>query len=135
MSSASMRDPITSRILGACFGVYRELGWGFLENVYHRALEIALLRSGARVEREASIPVRFRGELVGEYKADLLVDNAVIVEVKTAVRLSNVHRAQVLNYLKATRIETGMLLNFGPRPAFERLVFRNDRKEPQPLRF
>ncbi|HEY4658586.1 MAG TPA: GxxExxY protein, partial [Gemmatimonadaceae bacterium] len=75
-----MRDPITSRILGACFGVYRELGWGFLENVYHRALEIALLRSGARVEREASIPVRFRGELVGEYKADLLVDNAVIVE-------------------------------------------------------
>ena len=134
-STTLVRDPVTYRVLGAYFGVYRALGWGFLEAVYQRSMEIALIDAGARVSRQVMLPVRFRGRLVGEYKADLIVDDQVIVEVKTAERISEAHRAQLLNYLKATTIEYGMLLNFGPRPAFERLMLTNDRKEPQPLRF
>ncbi len=101
---------------------------GFLEAVYRRALIVMLNRMEAKVTEEALLPVRFYGELVGEYRADLIVDDAVIVEIKTADHLTPAHRAQLLNYLKATTIERGMLLNFGPKPSFERLVFANHRK-------
>jgi GxxExxY protein len=134
-SSTLQRDPVTHRILGAYFGVYRELGFGFLEAVYRRSLVVMLKRMGAQVCEEVRVPVRFKGELVGSYRADLVVDGAVIVEVKTAEALNPAHRAQLLNYLKATPIEVGMLLNFGPTPSFERLVFANARKVPRPLQF
>jgi len=102
--STPQRDPIPHRILAAYLGVYRVLGWGFLEAVYRRALIVMLNRMGAKVTEEVLLPVRFYGELVGEYRADLIVDDAVIVEIKTADHLTPAHRGQLLNYLKATTI-------------------------------
>jgi GxxExxY protein len=129
------RDPRTNRILGAYFGVYRALGWGYLESVYRKAMVVGLRRLGASVREEVPLVVRYLGEVVGEFRADLIVDDAVIVEVKVAERLTTAHRAQVTNYLKATKLEIGMLLNFGPDAAFQRVILSNERKEPQPLRF
>ncbi len=130
----SVRDPVTYRVIGAFLGVYRELGWGFLERVYHRAMVVALAEAGASVASEVELPVYFRGTLVGEYRADLIVDGAVVVEIKTAEAISPPHRAQVLNYLKATTYERALLLNFGPRPQFERLLLTKDRKEDRRFR-
>jgi len=124
------RDPITHRIIGAYYSVYRTLGWGFLESVYQRAMVVALVAAGAHVAPEVALPIHFRGHLVGEYKADLLVDHEVLVEIKAVEKLAPAHRAQLLNYLKATTIERGLLLNFGPNPQFERLLLTNDRKAP-----
>lgn len=130
-----MRDPTTYRILGAYFRVYRTLGWGFLESVYRRSMVVALQEAGARVATEAVLPVHFSGTLVGEFRADLIVDNEVIVELKAAESLAPEHHAQVINYLKASTFERALLLNFGPKPAYERLVLANARKDPVPLRF
>jgi len=94
-----------------------------------------LREMGASVHCEVPLPVYYRRHLVGEYRADLIVDDRVIVEVKAVELLSQAHRAQLLNYLTATSIEIGMLLNFGTRPAYERVVFSNERKEPRPLLF
>ncbi|MGH7669306.1 MAG: GxxExxY protein [Gemmatimonadaceae bacterium] len=128
------RDPITYRVIGALFGVYRELGWGFLKSVYRRALLVALADAGANAEAEVELPVTFRGRMVGNYRADLIVDDQVIVEVKAAENIAPAHRAQVIIYLKATTFERGMPLNFGPKPQFERLVLTNRLKLPRPLR-
>ena len=95
----------------------------------------ALQDAGARVVTEATMPVHFAGRLVGEFRADLVVDDAVIVELKAAEMIVPPHRAQLMNSLKASTIERGLLLNFGPRPSFERIVLANARKEPRPLRF
>lgn len=110
------------------------MGWGFLESVYRRAMLVALADAGAQARTEVPLPIYFRGQRVGDYRADLIVDGQVIVEVKAVQAISPAHRAQLLNYLKATRIERGLLLNFGPRPQFERMVFANHRKEPKPIR-
>ena len=128
------RDPITYRIIGAYLGVYRTLGWGFLEAVYRRAMVVALRDAGAAVAEEVPLVVRFRGNAVGEYRADLIVDDQVIVEVKCVSQLGPIHRAQLLNYLKATPYERGLLLNFGPKPEFERLIFTTDMKQARPMR-
>lgn len=131
---ATDRDPTTYRIIGAYFRVYRVLGWGFLEAVYRKAMVHALRDAGTPVQEEVLIPVYFGRHLVGEYRADIVADG-VLVELKAVEKLLPQHRAQVLNYLKATSIERGLLLNFGPKPAFERLVLTNDRKEPRSLQF
>ena len=131
---SAMRDPVTHRIIGAYFSVYAALGWGFLEAVYQRAIVVALEEAGASVATEVHLPVHFRGRLVGDYRADLLVDNEVLVEIKSVEKLAPAHRAQVLNYLKATNIERALLFNFGPHPQFERLLFTNDRKAPGAFR-
>ena len=128
-------DPLTYKVIGAYFGVYRALGWGFLESVYHRAMAVELQHAGLRSASEVLIPVYHRGVLVGEYRADLIVERALVIEVKTVTQFEPAHRAQLLNYLKATSIEKGLLLNFGPRSAFERLILTNDRKTPKPLQF
>jgi GxxExxY protein len=120
-------------VIGAYFGVYRALGWGFLEAVYRRALCVELQAAGVAFATEPLLPVHHRGVLVGEYRADLIVEGSLIVELKVASQLDNTHRAQLYNYLKATTIEKGLLLNFGPRPALERLILTNDRKLPKPL--
>jgi GxxExxY protein len=113
----------TSRaVLGGFFYVYSQLGPGFLESVYHRALGNTLERSGCLVEREAVREVRFEGAVVGAFRADLIVDGRVIVEVKAVDQLTNAHDAQVINYLRASGLPVGLLLNFGPRAAFRRLV-------------
>jgi GxxExxY protein len=119
---------LTGRVIGAFYDVYNELGHGFLESVYQSAMEVALREAGLLVGRQVSVPVWFRRHVVGDYIADLLVDNAVLVELKAVRTLERSHEAQLLNYLKATPIEIGLLLNFGPRPQVKRLVFDNPRK-------
>jgi GxxExxY protein len=129
------RDPRTSRVLAAYFGVYRALGWGYLESVYRRSMVVGLRRLGASVQEEVPLVVRYLGEVVGEFRADLIVDDAVIVETKVADRLTPAHRSQITNYLKATSLEVGMLLNFGPNAAYQRVILSNERKAPRPLSF
>ncbi len=120
---------ITDKILHVFFKVvYPALGYGFLEKVYVRALMIALQRLGLQVENEVKIPVYFQGEIVGEYYADIVVEGKVIVEVKAAERIAPEHEAQLLNYLRATPYEVGLLLNFGPKAEFCRKAFDNERK-------
>jgi GxxExxY protein len=112
----------TREIIGAFFDVYNELGYGFVESVYQRALPLALTARGVRSAREVPLTVRFRGVAVGDYRADLVVEGKVIVESKVADRILPVHEMQLLNYLKATRITLGLVLNFGPKPTFRRLL-------------
>jgi GxxExxY protein len=119
---------ITDKIIGAFYEVYNELGHGFLESVYERSLEIALDSSHLKVCRQIQIPVWFRGKPVGDFTADMLVEDCVLLELKAARALDSSHQAQLLNYLRATEIEVGLLLNFGLRPEFKRLIFDNPRK-------
>jgi GxxExxY protein len=115
-------------IVEVFFAVYNELGFGFLEGVYEEALSLALVEAGFKVARQVQTPIWFRGRKIGEYKADLIVNNAVLLELKSARTLEPAHGAQVLNYLRSTGIEVALLLNFGPKPHFKRFVFENERK-------
>jgi GxxExxY protein len=112
---------ITSRILRSYYDVYNDLGYGFLESVYENSLAIALRQDGLAVRQQAQIQVHFRQIVVGDFRADLLVDEKVIIELKSARGIDDVHIAQTLNYLKATGIHVGLILNFGPKPEFKRL--------------
>lgn len=120
---------ITDKIIGVFYDVYNELGEGFLESVYHNAMCIALNQAGLRSEREVALPVFFRGQVVGDFRADLIVSDCVIVELKTVRALDHSHEAQLFHYLRSTKIEVGLLLNFGPRPQFKRIAFDNVRKK------
>jgi GxxExxY protein len=108
-----LKDEITKKILGACFEVIKELGSGFLESVYEKALLIALREKGLKAVSQAPIAVIFRNQIVGEFFADILVEDQVIIELKVAKSLMPEHLAQVINYLRATGLETGLLINFG----------------------
>ncbi len=121
---------ITEQIIRVFFTVYNELGPGFLESVYMQSLAIALFQAGLSVEREKSLTVCFRGEVVGKFRADLIVAKVVLVEAKACPKLSPLHEAQALNYLRATSLEVGLLVNFGSRPQFRRLIYDNPRKHP-----
>ena len=120
---------LTEKIIGIFYDVYNELGHGFLESVYQSAMEIALSDAGLRVERELAIPVWFRSRDVGNFKADLLVEGCVLLELKTAQAVDRAHEAQLMNYLRDTSVEVGLLFNFGPKPQFRRFVFENERKK------
>lgn len=122
-------EKITEAIIGVFYEVYNELGYGFLESVYETCMAIALTEAGFRVTRQQPIPVYFRDKKVGEYYADLVINDLVIVELKSARILDRAHEAQLLHYLKATKVEVGLLLNFGERAQFKRLLFDNPRKE------
>jgi len=119
---------ITQKIIGVFYEVYNELGHGFLESVYEKSLEVALNSMNLKVCRQIEIPVRFRGHKVGDFSADMLVEDCVLLELKAARSLDSSHTAQLLNYLRATDIEVGLLLNFGLKPEFKRLLFDNPRK-------
>ena len=119
---------LTSDILNAFYAVYNSLGYGFLETVYENALAHELRKRGHRVEQQAPITVRYDNIVVGQYFADILVDRKVVLELKTAERISDAHVAQLVNYLKATELEVGLLLNFGPKPEFRRKIFTQSRK-------
>lgn len=124
-----LHSDLTEKILHVFFKVvYAELGYGFLEQVYQNAMLIALQSNGVQVQSQARIPVFFQGAVVGEYFSDLLVDDKVIVELKATSRILAEHEAQLLNYLRATPYEVGLLLNFGPKPDIRRKVFANHRK-------
>ena len=107
---------LSERIITAFYNVYNTLGYGFLEKVYENAMIIELERMGLPVKAQWPLNVFYSGKIVGEYFADLLVGESIIVEIKAAKNLSSENEAQLLNYLKATQIEVGLLLNFGPKP-------------------
>lgn len=120
---------LTERIIGVFYEVYNELGHGFLESVYEEGVAIALAQAGMNVQRQYPLKVIFRGCVVGDFRADLIVERAVILELKAAAGIDASHEAQLLNYLRATEIEVGLLLNFGTKPQFKRMVFENSRKQ------
>jgi len=119
---------LTGKILGAFFQAHKELGYGFSEKVYENSLVILLNEIGLKVEPQVELPVFFHGQKVGEYKADLIVEDVVLLELKAAEKIIEEHAAQLLNYLKATSIEVGLVLNFGPIAEFRRKVYDNERK-------
>lgn len=119
---------LTGKVLGAFFQVQKELGFGFSEKVYEGALEVLLLEMGFVVARQKDIDVFYHGRVVGEYKADLIVNGLVLLELKSVDKLIDAHEAQLLNYLKATEIEVGLLLNFGREAEFRRKIYDNPRK-------
>ena len=119
---------ITQQIIKAFYTVYNTLGYGFLEKVYENAMVVELRKLGLKVVPQAGIVVYYDGQPVGEYNADLLVEDAVIVELKATRALAPANEAQLLNYLKATVYEVGLLLNFGPKPQIQRKVYDNERK-------
>ncbi len=123
-----LHKKITDGILKAYYDVYNQLGYGFLEKVYQNAMYFELKSQGFKVEAQKQIKVYFKNQLVGEYYADLLIEDKVIVELKACEVLMNVHVAQIMNYLKATASEVGLLLNFGEEPEFKRIIYTNDRK-------
>ena len=126
--SALKHRELTQKVIGVFFEVYNELGHGFLESVHHKAFELALTSKGLRVFRKIEVPVWFRGYKVGEFEADILVEECLLLELKAARSLDSAHEAQLLNYLRATEIEVGLLFNFGIKPDFKRLAFDNSRK-------
>jgi len=119
---------LTEKIIKIFYKVYNKLGYGFLEKVYENAMMIEFRREDVPVISQSSIKVFYENEIVGEYFSDILVDEKVIVEIKAARTLALEHEAQLLNYLKATNFEVGILLNFGPKPEIKRKVFDNSRK-------
>jgi len=127
MQDLKHRD-VTDRILQAFYAVYHALGYGFLEKVYENAMAIELSKMGLQVAKQLPITVYYDGQVVGEYYADLVVQGLIIVELKAAQSLADEHEAQLLNYLKATTYEVGLVLNFGPQPQFKRKVYDNSRK-------
>lgn len=118
----------TDLIIGGFYKVYRALGYGFLERVYQNALYYELLDRGLDCKVQQPIRVYYQGHLVGEYIADMLIEDKIMLELKAVKDLADEHEAQLINYLKSTRIEVGLLLNFGPRPQVKRKIFRNMNK-------
>jgi GxxExxY protein len=118
----------TGPLIDLFFDVHHSLGHGFLERVYSNAMVVAGKRIGFDIKQDVPIQVRFEGTVVGKYQADLLVNHSVIVELKVCRALLPEHEAQLLNYLKATHYEVGMLLNFGEKPRYKRMEFENARK-------
>lgn len=123
-----LHGELSGQIIGAFLQLYNELGFGFAESVYQRALPATLLNRGVPSEREVPFEVSYRGEPIGHYRADLVVDGKVIVEIKATDQIIPMHEVQLLNYLKATGIGLGLVLNFGPRPTFRRLILSSSRK-------
>jgi len=119
----------TSVILKCFYKVYNTLGFGFLEKVYENALFIELSNNGLHCRKQVPITVHYEGVAVGDYYADIIVEDIIIIELKAAERLCEEHEHQLINYLKATNIEVGLLLNFGKEPEFKRKVFANERKK------
>lgn len=118
---------ITEKIIKAFYKVYNTLGFGFLEKVYENAMFIELRSMGLFIEKQRRVKVFYEGQEVGDYFADLIVDEKVIIELKASEALCEEHEFQLINYLKATEIEVGLLLNFGKKPEFKRKIFSNEK--------
>ena len=119
---------LTDKIIKCFYEVYNILGYGFLEKVYENALYNELKYFGLNCERQKKIDVFYKDNLVGEYYADIIVEDKIIIELKAAEAICEEHEFQLINYLKATKIEVGLLLNFGKKPEIKRKIFTNDRK-------
>ena len=121
-------EELTQKIIKAFYTVYNSLGYGFLEKVYENALSIELAKYGFQVQKQKSISVYYDEQEVGIYYADLIVNELVIIELKAASSIADEHYVQLLNYLKATNMEVGLLLNFGKKPEIRRKIFDNEFK-------
>ena len=119
---------LTENIIQAAYTVHNTLGYGFLEKVYQNALVIELAKRGIKADSEKPIKVFYEGQIVGDYVCDLIVDDKVILELKAVKELNDIHEVQLVNYLKATGVEVGLLINFGPSVKIKRKVFDNFRK-------
>jgi GxxExxY protein len=119
---------LTSKILSAFFQIHKEMGFGFSEKVYESALEVLLQEIGLIPARQKEILVYYHGRVVGEYKADMIVNGVVLLEIKSVEKLMDAHDAQLLNYLKSTELEVGLLLNFDRQAEFHRKIYDNSRK-------
>src|SRR5689334_19288885 len=120
---------LTQKIIGIYYDVYNELGSGFLESVYQKSLALAHESAGLRVFSHIGIPVRFRGRQVGQFERDVVGEKCVLLEWRAARVLGSAHQAQLMNYLRATEIEVGLLLNFRPQREFKRVAYDNIRKK------
>ncbi len=129
MDNLTQLNELTDRVIKCFFKVYNTLGYGFLEKVYERALFIELNKIGIKVECQKSIKVHYDNQIIGDYYADIMVDNTVIIELKAVEILCEQHELQLINYLKATDVEFGLLLNFGKRPEIRRKIFSNNLKK------
>lgn len=127
--SSLLHKKISDAVLKAYYDVYNQLGYGFLEKVYQNAMYLELKSLGFKVEAQKQIKVYFKNQLVGEYYADIVIEDKIIIELKACALLMSVHIAQLMNYLKATEVEVGLLLNFGEEPEFKRIIYTNDRKK------
>jgi len=123
-----LHKELTNKIINCFYTVYNTLGFGFLEKVYENAMMIELIKNGINAEKQKPIKVYYSDEIVGEYFADIIVEDTIIIELKAAEFLIEEHELQLINYLKATDKEIGLLLNFGKKPEFKRKIFTNDRK-------
>ena len=124
-----LHKEITEKIIKAFYKVYNTLGYGFLEKVYENAMAVELLKMGLDVKRQYPITVYYESEIVGEYFADLVVNEIVVIELKASNSLLEEHECQLINYLKATKIELGLLMNFGKEAEYRRKVFMNKFKK------
>ena len=120
---------LTKQIIGIYYHVYNELGYGFLEKVYHNAFAIELTSRGYKIEKHKKVNVFYKNEIVGEYIPDIVVDDKLIIELKSVEYLVEAHECQLINYLRATDCEVGLVLNFGKDPQFIRKIFTNDLKK------
>jgi GxxExxY protein len=127
-SSKLLHAELTEKVIGIFYDVYNELGYGFLESVYENGLSLALSEAGLTVARQKLIDVWYRGTKIGEFRADMIVNNVLLLELKTATTIDHSFEKQTKNYLKATDLEVALILNFGPAPQFRRLVLENARK-------
>jgi GxxExxY protein len=123
-TEALVYEELTFSVIGAFFEVYNNLGLGFLEHLYVMALERELIARGHQVSREVNVTVAYKGEDLGWQRMDMIVDDKLVIEVKSTTELPRDSKRQLYNYLKATRLEVGLLLHFGPEPKFYRLDYR-----------
>ena len=124
-----IEEELTGQIIKIFYKVYNTPGYGFIEQIYHNAMILELGAAGLKVETEKAIAVYYEGKIVGTFAADLVVDDKVILELKAKEALHEAHEAQLTNYLRATNIEIGLLLNFGRKPEFKRKYFSNKNKQ------
>ncbi len=124
---------LTERIIAVFYAVANELGFGFVESVYRRSMAIALRQAGLKAQEEAPVRVLFRGQDVGTYYADIVVEDLIILELKSAEEITKTYELQLLHYLRSSNMEVGLVLAFGQRAKFRRVVMSNDRKSPNRL--
>lgn len=122
---------LSDRVLGAFYDVYNALGTGFLEGVYEAALLLELRARGLEVEQQCPLQVRYRDAIIGEFRVDLLVEGRLILEIKAVSQIVQAHEAQLVNYLRASGVPVGLLLNFGPKPQFKRKIVSTGRIDPR----
>ncbi len=122
-------EDITEKIIKCFYNVYNTLGYGFLEKVYENAMMIDLRKAGLNCENQVPVKVLYGNEIIGEYFADILVENKIIIELKAIKQLMKQNESQLLNYLSSTKIEVGLLLNFGEKPEVKRKIFDNKLKK------